>query len=87
MERKLTIEITTSDGEWDTGKLNEYGWQWVDRMRADPYSPAIFTPEVSVEFVDGGATYDSAGARLLKSVTRDQSAVWSPDRGWHDDES
>lgn len=32
------------------------------------------------------ATYDSAGARLLREVTERPAAgaQWSPERGWHD---
>ena len=54
MERKLTIEITTSDPTWDTDRLNRYGWQYVELMQVDTMnSPAVFTPEVYVGFVDG----------------------------------
>lgn len=31
-----------------------------------------------------GYTYNSRGARLLRSVTKGQRVVWSPKTGWQD---
>lgn len=56
-----------------------------------PYNPRevfwMTAEERNAYVVSPPAGYTSKGARLLRSVTRDQRVMWTPEAGWLDEAS